>query len=162
MKLRESGMEGGVLPISRKKRVKRPKPVNRKEFEILREILDGLAVIFPGGSFNRINNAPTFLDKDRTIMRRPSKYSPKGMSDIIGVLDGRYCAIEVKTPTTYRAVQRFYEKVKNNLYEYQPKSNFEKHAINQIIFIDQKIKCGAIAFFSDGIQDTIKKIREKI
>jgi len=96
--------------------------------------------------------------KGKMIMRRPSSHSPNGISDIIGVLNSVYIAIEVKSEKAYRAISRFYSKVKHQVLSYQPRNDFERHALNQIRFLEGKRACGAIGFFTYSLEDTINKL----
>jgi hypothetical protein len=105
------------------------------------------------GSYNRIANAPVY-DKKTESYRRPNKFAPKGMSDIIGVTsNGLYVAIEVKSPDEYKWVIEFYRRIYRKHYEYRPISKREQHVLNQIIFIEEKIACGGIGFFTYSLED---------
>jgi len=74
-----------------------------KESDIQNQICDYLALkhLF----FWRQNTAPTF-QKDRQCFRRMPKYSLKGVSDIILILDGVPWFIEVKRPKTYQSPEQ--------------------------------------------------------
>lgn len=61
----------------------------KKETEILREICEYLA--FKKVFFWRQNNIPVFG-------RALPKYTPKGLPDMMAIIDGRFLAIEVKRP----------------------------------------------------------------
>lgn len=67
----------------------------RSEKEIQNDILDFLKIV---GVFCWTNNNIGVFDPVKKIYRKSnSKHSLRGISDIIGVIDGRFLAIEVKS-----------------------------------------------------------------
>jgi len=127
-----------------------------KEMDIVNSILEGLNQL-PMASFNRINNVPTWNKKTKSY-NRLSRFSPKGSSDICGCYKGHYVAIEVKTPLEYNWVLQFYNRIKDQLYTYVPQTKKEDHVLNQIRFIDKKISCGGIGFFTYSLQNTLEQL----
>lgn len=134
-----------------------------KEMDIVNSILKGLNQL-PMASFNRINNVPTWNKKTKSY-NRPSRFAPKGMSDIVGCYKypnakhATYVAIEVKTPLEYNWVLQFYNRIKDQLYTYVPQTKKEDHVLNQIRFIDKKISCGGIGFFTYSLQNTLEQLK---
>jgi len=134
----------------------------RSETEITASILDGLQTLRMG-SFNRINNAPVF-DPIRKFYRKQGKHSPPGISDIIGVCRGRYACIEVKKASELRRVERFQLLLKEtnaDLYDYllHTENKWEKHILQQIIFIKEKVDQGAIGFFTASLEHVIEQLK---
>jgi hypothetical protein len=133
-----------------------------KEFELVNTILNGLSIL-KLGSFDRINNVPTYNIKTQSY-NRPSKWAPKGMSDIIGCYNGNAVYIEVKTPIEYNWTMKFYNRLttefKVTIDNYQPLSKKEEHILNQIKYIRSKIKVGAVGFFTYGLDHVLEKLKE--
>lgn len=134
-----------------------------KEFDIVNQILEGLNQL-PMASFNRINNVPTWNKKTQSY-NRPSRFAPKGMSDICGCYKypndkhATYVAIEVKTPLEYNWVLQFYNRIKNNIDTYTPQTEKEKHVLNQIKYINHKIACDGIGFFTYSLEHCLDQLK---
>jgi Holliday junction resolvase len=113
------------------------------------------------GSFERVSNLPAY-DKRINSYRRPSKYSKKGMCDIIGCLDGRFIGIEVKTRREFEWVLRFWIRVKrsDSIDKFKPTNKKEDHVLNQIKYIADKNSNGAFCFFTYSLEHTLKKLGE--
>ena len=129
-----------------------------RESEILNCILEGLNKL-PEGSFDRVNNLPAWNQKTNSY-NRPSRYAPKGMSDIIGCYKGHYVAIEVKIPVEYNWVQQFYKRVKHQIDSYQPQTDKEIHALHQIKYIRNKISRGGIGFFAYSLENVLEQLKK--
>lgn len=122
-------------------------------------LLDGLERLYPS-CFDRINNIPSFNYKTMAF-QRPNKFQRAGTSDIIGCVLGRFIAIEVKTEPEYNWVMKFKERV-GDIYSYHPKNKKEERAINQLIYQDQKARCGGICFFTYSLEHTLKILKAAI
>jgi hypothetical protein len=76
--------------------------------------------------------------------------SAKGVSDIIGVLpDGRFLAIEIKTPEGMRRRER--ERIR--------KTDNPKEKIYQDIFIDNINRNNGVAFYATSSLDVFQELR---
>jgi hypothetical protein len=120
-----------------------------KEKDIQNEILEYLQE-HRIGSFERVNNTPAYSVKFGGYLR-PSKYSKKGMCDIIGCISGRFIGIEVKTPSEFKYVNKLYNKISKNITNYKPISKKEEHVISQMRYIFEKNQNGALCFFADSV-----------
>ena len=67
-----------------------------------------LEYLWMAGVYCWRNDSVGFFDpKRKTFLKRKSRFSVNGVSDILGVLsDGRFLAIEVKTPKTKKRVSK--------------------------------------------------------
>lgn len=83
------------------------------EKEIENAILDYLLMV--DGMFFKIQNVGIY-DPIKKTFRKPSRHHKAGVSDILGVLRGRFIAIEVKTPTgrLSKSQAKFLDEVKAN------------------------------------------------
>ena len=120
---------------------KKPKQLEKN---IEKAILTYLEII---GVFAWKNKTMGTFDPTRKIFRKSfGNGQTKGMSDILGILkDGRFLAIEVKTPQTI------------NL-----KTETTK---NQKEFIDRVNFSGGLAFFADSVkvvEDKIKNLQKEV
>lgn len=94
-------------------------------------------------------------DSKKNVFRKPvHPYTPKGMSDLAGNYNGRSLYIEVKTPKEYKYLMKHYEEIKAFCGVCKKKN----HLQNQIKFIEDNLKDGCIAFFSDGIETTVREL----
>jgi len=129
------------------------------EADVQVEILEGLNARRIG-FFWRCNNAGIF-DAKKGVYRRPSKFSIKGVSDILGVLNGKSIAIEVKSKDEYTWVMNFLERVeKVGVLKYLPTSAKEDHVFNQILFLYTLRKNGGIGFFTYSLEHTLGELKE--
>jgi hypothetical protein len=136
------------------------------ETNLVNSILDGLN-LSGKGSFNRINNNGIFVKTDKDgFYRKPNKYTPSGISDIIGCMCGKYIAIEVKTEKEFKRVTKFIDNLhKNNFIDknlfinYSPKNKWEEHIIDQLNFIYEKQKNGGIGFFTCSLKHTLEVLK---
>ncbi len=88
------------------------------------------------GCFAWKNQSVGIFDPVQKKFRKSmSKYSINGVSDILGIYNGKFLAIEVKTPTN---------KVKN---------------VNQETFIKSIMLMGGIAFYATSIEDVKNKLQ---
>lgn len=127
------------------------------EKEIQEEILITLNSL-DGASFDRISNVPVF-NRVTGGYQRPNKFQPNGISDIIGVYHGKFIAIEVKTPAEYNWNMAFLKRI-GDYRNYSPQNKKESRAIDQMIYIDNKIKNGGCGFFTYSVEHTLKKLGE--
>lgn len=102
---------------------------------------------------------------------RKSNFIPLGMSDIIGVMpNGRYVAIEVKTPTDLSFFDRPLDELIARENEAIAKFGRREikqegikkytHAVEQRRYLDSKIENGGIGFFASTVEDCIKRFAE--
>lgn len=104
-----------------------------KEKDIEASILKYLE--FLPGCFAWKNPTSGYYDARKGIFRKQvSKYAINGVADIIGVLNGRFLAIEVKTP-------------ENKL-----------RPAHQERFLEQINKKGGIAFFATSLEEVKEKL----
>ena len=83
------------------------------EKQIENAILDYLLMV--DGMFFKIQNVGVY-DPIKKTFRKPSRHHKAGVSDILGVLRGRFMAIEVKTATgrLSKSQAKFLDEVKAN------------------------------------------------
>jgi penicillin-binding protein-related factor A (putative recombinase) len=104
------------------------KALELSEKDIEKSILRFLEFV-PGGFFWK-NNTTGVYDPVRKVFRKSkNKYAINGVSDILGVYQGRFVAIEVKRPQN------------------------KERPLEQKIFIDQINRNGGIAFFATSIEE---------
>lgn len=86
---------------------------NQPEKVIENAILDYLLMY--DVMFFKIQNVGIF-DPTKKTFRKPSRHHKAGVSDILGIINGRFVAIEVKTPTgrLSKSQAKFLDEVKNN------------------------------------------------
>lgn len=105
--------------------------MKQTEKQIENAILDYLTLL-PGTYWK--NNSTGVFDPTKKVFRKSPKYHRNGVSDILGIdADGRFVAIEVKTP-------------KGRLSE------------NQKLFLDDINHFGGIAFVARSVDD----VRERL
>lgn len=68
----------------------------KTEKELQNEIIEFLKII---GVYCWYQNTVGVYDPTKKAFRRQSKHSMKGVADILGIIQGRMLAVEVKTPT---------------------------------------------------------------
>tara|TARA_A100001015_G_scaffold307426_1_gene403312 strand:- start:5021 stop:5380 length:360 start_codon:yes stop_codon:yes gene_type:complete len=102
-----------------------------KEKDIERDILDYLYDL-PRDKvyFFKVNTVGIYDPVRRQYRRNFNPHIVKGVSDILGVLDGKFVAIEVKTPKTRKRV-----------------------SVDQKKFLDQVNSSGGIGFVATCIED---------
>lgn len=106
---------------------------------------------------------------------RKSAFASPGISDILGCIDGRYFAIEVKTPEEMKNADKSLEELTKEFIEAQRKVIIVKwerkqlsratlkkyqHRIDQRKFLDDVIRAGGIAFFASSIQEVKEGFQE--
>lgn len=106
--------------------------MSQLESEIQNDILDYLN---RAGVFSFRTNSVGIYDKEKGVYRTPSKYSMKGMSDIIGVRasDGKIVCIEIK-------------------------NSVGKLSIHQKAFLNKINRCGGIAFCARSVEQVIEEL----
>jgi penicillin-binding protein-related factor A (putative recombinase) len=114
---------------------KRPKKVTKKRNEtaIEQSILQFLECL--PGCYAWKNPTSGYFDvKRKTFRKQTSKYAINGVSDILGVYQGRFLAIEVKDPQN------------------KERPELQKNFINQVNSF------GGIGFFATSIEDVKKEL----
>jgi penicillin-binding protein-related factor A (putative recombinase) len=107
------------------------KAFRASEADIEKAILQYLEFI--PGMYAWKNPSAGFFDAKRGKFRKHvSKYAINGTSDILGIWDGRFIAIEVKRPEN------------------------KERPLDQKLFIDQINRRGGIAFFATSVEDVKK------
>jgi hypothetical protein len=109
------------------------------------------------GSFDRINNVPAYNEKLGQY-KRLSFYARKGASDIIGIRNGRFIAIEVKTEKTFGPAEKYKNEIWSDPFSKKPIFKSKIHLWEQICYLKEKELHGAIAFFSYGYAHAIDRI----
>ena len=107
----------------------------------------------------RNNNGATF-DPTTRGFRRPSIGAKNGISDILGCLQcGKILAIEVKTPEKHRYIKKHYDELRYGVFD--PKKPSEKKRLqDQIIFIENVLRCGGHAGFASSLEDVDYILRQ--
>jgi penicillin-binding protein-related factor A (putative recombinase) len=118
--------------------------------------LDGLESIYPG-AFDRIANVPVYNQRTQSY-QKPNRFSRAGTADIIGCLNGRFIAIEVKTEKEYNWTWNFIQK-RNGVGSVMPKNKKEDHAVDQINYLDSKRLHGGLCFFTYSLEHTLKTLK---
>lgn len=109
-----------------------------------------------------------YYDKNKWVYRtRKSNFASPGISDIIGCIDGRYFAIEVKKPSEMKFFDRSIEELMEYFIEAQRRwlaSGTLKrysHAVDQRKFLDDVIRAWWIAFFASSIEEVIAEFQKE-
>jgi hypothetical protein len=94
------------------------------------------------------NHSQGIFDPGRKVFRKSRNvHHINGVSDILGVIDGKFLAIEVKKPYISKKTMQF---------KYRTQEELEKLASeDQINFVNRVKSLGGIAFFADSI-DTVE------
>ena len=94
------------------------------------------------------NNSTGVFDPRKGIFRKSrNPHHINGVSDILGVIDGHFLAIEIKKP---------YLSKKTGQFKYRTQEELEKLATDdQVKFVNRVKSLGGIAFFADSI-DTVE------
>jgi hypothetical protein len=94
------------------------------------------------------NQSTGIFDPKKKVFRKSNNvHHINGVSDILGIVDGKFLAIEVKKP---------YVSKKTNQFKYRTQEELEKLASeDQINFVNRVKSLGGIAFFADSI-DTVE------
>lgn len=87
----------------------------------------------------KVNTTGTWDPKNQRFRKLDGKYTHKGVSNIIGIfpLNGRFLAIQVKTPTSVKKVSE-----------------------EQRAFLDAIEEAGGIAFVATSVAEVEKKLNE--
>jgi len=105
-----------------------------KETDVQMAICDYLATIGDDCLFWRNNNVGVFDPTRRCFRKNHSKYTPNGISDILGIYRGKPMAIEVKRP--------------------KPDKTYPTK--EQKVFLQVFAEAGGIAFVARSVEDVIK------
>jgi hypothetical protein len=126
------------------------------ETMVMNEILSKLNKLSIG-SFDRVNNVPAYNEKLGQY-KKLSTYARKGASDIIGVRNGRFIAIEVKTEKSYKQAEKYKNEIWDDPFSQKPTVKSKIHLWEQICYLKEKEANGAIAFFSYGYSHALDQI----
>jgi hypothetical protein len=119
------------------------KAVSEKEIEN-----DILTFLKWKGIFAWNNQSTGIFDPTKKTFRKKSKHQLNGVSDILGIIDGKMLAIEVKKPTLSKKTNLFIPRTQDDL--------AKKASEDQILFVNN-VKClGGIAFYADTL-DVVKE-----
>lgn len=121
-----------------------------------------------GISADKIVNEGFYNARKGFYQPRKSNFIPLGMSDIIGCMpNGRYLAIEVKTPTDLpffdKPLQELIDRENDAIARFWRREIEEEaikkytHAVQQRKYLDSKIENGGIGFFASSVDDCIKR-----
>ena len=81
------------------------------EKAIENDILDFLSTV-PGAFFWKVNSTGVFDPKAKVFRKNQNKHVIKGVSDIIGLIDGKMIAIEVKRAKTEDSAKTYPSKAR--------------------------------------------------
>ena len=91
------------------------------------------------------NQSVGVFDQKKNIFRRSNNpHHIDGVSDILGLYQGRFLAIEVKRPSVSRKTGQFIYRTQEEL--------IKKASSGQVSFIDQINKSGGCAFMADSLE----------
>ena len=91
------------------------------------------------------NQSVGVFDQKKNIFRRSNNpHHIDGVSDILGLYEGRFLAIEVKRPSVSRKTGQFIYRTQEEL--------IKKASSGQVTFIDQINKSGGCAFLADSLE----------
>ena len=91
------------------------------------------------------NQSAGVFDQKKNIFRRSNNpHHIDGVSDILGLYEGRFLAIEVKRPSISRKTGQFIYRTQEEL--------AKKASSGQVAFIDQINKSGGCAFLADSLE----------
>lgn len=99
--------------------------------------------------------------KKGIYQRRKSAFANPGISDIIGCIEGRYFAIEVKKPSEMNFFDRSLHDLTEAFIEAQrrwlasPTLKKYSHAIDQRKFLDDVIRANGVWFFASSIEEVV-------
>ena len=126
----------------------------KSENEIQNEILMALEMK-QAGFFWRQNSVGVFSRERNIFLKQKGRFHILGVSDILGVIDSRFIAIEVKTKSAYTWSMNKYTKYKIGI---GPTNKKEEHVWNQFHFMSNIIKNGGVAFFSFSHQHAVEQL----
>ena len=128
-----------------------------KEKDIENSILQWLSYQREG--FYWKNNSVGIYDPKRKAFRlSKNPYFIRGVSDILGIYKGQFCAFEVKTPAEYRHVMKHWERYRIG----QITNKGQRRLVNQVDFICRIREKGGIAGFVCNIEMVKELFRERI
>lgn len=119
---------------------------------LIHQYLTGLRI------FSWINPSIGVYDKKRETYRSISG-TLKGVSDILGIYQGKPLAIEVKTESEHKYIEKNYARLKEGSFRSDQKKFL--HLQRQINFIDNFQEAGGIAFFCSslkGLKEELSKV----
>lgn len=110
----------------------------------------------------RENKSVWFYDTKNWFFRKnKSPYYKNGVSDILWILDGRFLAIEVKTPSEYKMSQKSIFELQKRMKKLKPSTQKKyKHFIEQQEFIQNINNKGGIWFFADSVERVIEEFEK--
>jgi len=134
-----------------------PRITEPREEDIESDICEFLTL--KGASLDKIV-MEWYYDQNKWIYRqRKSRYTNRGIADIIGCYQGIYFAIEVKKPSEMKFFNRETKEIMEDCIKAQTRNlsgaTLRKyhHAVEQSAFLDDKIRAGGVAFFASSIQE---------
>jgi penicillin-binding protein-related factor A (putative recombinase) len=104
-------------------------------------------------------SAGTFDPKKGVFRLSKNKHHINGVSDILGIVRGRFLAIEVKDEKEYKYVIKHYDEIKSGRYTTNVKK--KDHLKNQIDFIENIKAQGGIGFFASSIKQVQEELSAK-
>ncbi len=114
----------------------------------------------------KVNTKGNFNPKIGAYMKL-SKYTRRGVSDIIGIIQGQFLAIEVKKPSEINFFLKSYEELEQVYCESLMKgekgasrAKKAEHAIEQKQFIDEVIEEGGVGFFAKSLHDVQEGLKD--
>lgn len=101
------------------------------------------------------NQSIGVFDTQKGIFRKSrNPHAINGVSDILGVFNAKFLAIEVKTPEAHRSILRNLDELKDYFGDDKKKNALRE----QINFIGHINYCGGKAFFASSIDDVKKEL----
>lgn len=99
-----------------------------------------------------------FDEKKSSYRASKSKFNLRGTSDILGVINGTgtILAIEMKTSEELTYITKHWNSLRDKYQATKKKAHYQR----QILFVENVRKAGGIAFFSDSVGTTRKKLIE--
>lgn len=133
--------------------------LEQSEEQIEADILEFLMLKW--AKVDKIISEWRYNPKKGIYQRRKSAFANPGISDIIGCIEGRYFAIEVKKPSEMNFFDRTLKELMEAFIEAQrrwlEKASLKKysHAIDQRKYLDDVIKAKGIGFFASSIEEVV-------
>lgn len=131
--------------------------LKENEKDIENSILQWLSYLRDGVFFK--NHSTGIYDPERKAFRlSKNPYFIRGVSDILGVYKGVFCAFEVKTPAEYRHIMKHWERYRIG----QITNKGQRRLANQVDFICRIREKGGIAGFVYSIEMVKELFRKRM
>lgn len=102
------------------------------------------------------NQSTGVFDPSKNVFRKSRNiHAINGVSDILGIHEGRMLAIEVKTPKALNSIIRNYSELKNYFGDDKSKNSLR----DQIHFLERVIERGGTAFFASSIEHVTQGLK---